>query len=252
MSARQKLTRLRRRLGTMARHWLGTEKVSYAQCGEDLIIDYLFGMLGVDTVRYLDIGAHHPTYLSNTYLFYRQGGHGVCVEPDPALADAFHRQRPRDRFLSVGIGPKAGTADFFVMTTPTLNTFSRAEAERYQSYGSERIEKVLQIPVREVNDVIATELGAAPDLLSLDVEGLDLPILESLDFGRFRPTALCVETLTYTEDGSEQKLTDTIRFLERQGYFVYADTYINSILVDRARWTARQVPRRGPAAQSKA
>ena len=42
---------------------------SYAQCGEDLIIDFLFATLKVPKVRYLDLGAHHPTYFSNTYFF---------------------------------------------------------------------------------------------------------------------------------------------------------------------------------------
>lgn len=39
----------------------------------------------------------------------------------------------------------AAAADFYVMTTRTLNTFSRSEAERYQSYGNQKIEEVLSL-----------------------------------------------------------------------------------------------------------
>ena len=118
-----------------------SHKVSYAQCGEDLIIDYAARTLGIAAGRYLDIGAHHPIYLSNTCLFYRQGWRGVCVEPDASLLPPFRKFRPQDALLNVGIGPQAGVRDFYIMSTPTLNTFSRAEAERYISYGKERIER---------------------------------------------------------------------------------------------------------------
>lgn len=231
------LTRLRRRLGAIARERLGTEKISYAQCGEDLILEYLFASLGLSTIRYFDIGAHHPSYLSNTYLFYQQGGSGVCAEPDPQAISKFQKLRPRDHCLNVGIGPEPGTAILYVMTTPTLSTFSRDEAERYVSYGTERIESRLTIQMRTVNDVIETECKGVPDLISIDVEGYDLPILQSLDFGRWRPKVLCVETLTYAEDGKAEKLNETIKFLQSMEYVLYADTYINSIMVDGKIWS---------------
>ena len=231
------LTRLRRRLGSMARERLGTEKISYAQCGEDLILEYLFTSLGKSKIQYFDIGAHHPSYLSNTYLFYRQGGSGVCAEPDALAIPKFQKLRPRDHCLNVGIGPEPGTAILYVMTTPTLSTFSHEEAERYVSYGTEQIESMRTIQMRTINEVIETECSGVPDLISIDVEGYDLPILQSLDFGRWRPKVLCVETLTYAEDGKANKLNGTIEFLQSRGYFLYADTYINSIMVDCNIWS---------------
>src|SRR5687767_14108710 len=81
-----------------------TGKVSYAQCGEDLIVDYVFTALGVQGPTYLDIGANDPVSLSNTYLFYRRRCAGVCVEPNPPLCEAFRRKRPRDHCLNVGVG----------------------------------------------------------------------------------------------------------------------------------------------------
>lgn len=235
------VSRLRRRLSHFASSALGTEKVSYAQCGEDLIVDYVLAMLDVGTVSYLDIGAHHPRYLSNTYYFYRQGGRGVCVEPDPDALSAFQQIRPRDICLPVGIGALPGTADLFVMTTSTLNTFSREEAERYQSYGKERIERVIPVEIKTVTQVLEAHFELAPDFVSIDVEGLDVSILKGFDFDRFRPKVFCVETLTYTEDGGEEKIRELPNILQENGYFIYADTYINTIAVDRQAWKNRKV-----------
>ena len=216
------------------------DRMSYAQCGEDLLIQYVFHAMGMRNISYLDIGAHHPTYLSNTYYFYLKGSKGVCVEPDAALLKPFAKERPGDRLLNIGIAPEDGVAEFYVMSTPTLNTFSKAEAERFVSYGNQKIERVERVRLRNINEVMAEQFGRAPDLLSLDVEGLDLPILQSLDFSRYAPDVCCVETLSYTEDRSERKLTEIIDLMLAHDYFVYADTYVNSIFVRRPAWRNRK------------
>lgn len=233
------LRRLRAAAGRFLRRVKPRYQVSYAQCGEDIIIQYVFDALGATEIRYLDIGAHHPTYLSNTYFFYLNGHRGVCIEPDASLVPAFKRERHGDKVVSIGVGPDEGTADFFVLTTPTLNTFSRAEAERVVSYGHERIERTERVVIRNINAVITENFSKPPNLLSLDVEGLDLTILQSLDFSQHAPAVICVETLSYTEDRSERKLTDIIEFVCAHGYFVYADTFVNSIFVRTDAWRAR-------------
>jgi len=214
-------------------------KISYSQCGEDLILRQLLTVLGISKVRYLDVGAHHPSYLSNTYLFYENGGNGVCVEPDPTLFKEFGKKRPRDTHLNCGVGIVPGEADFFVMSTSTLNTFSKEEAERYQSYGRQRIMKTIRIKLETINDIIRQNFEKSPNLVSLDVEGLDYLILQNFDFDKYRPEVFCLETLSYTEDKSERKLTEIVDLMHSNGYTTYADTYINTIFVDAAAWGNR-------------
>lgn len=213
--------------------------LSFSQCGEDLILQHLFMWLNIEPVSYLDIGAYHPTYLSNPYLFYQKGGRGLCVEPDPGLFSEFPKIRPRDTHLNCGVGIKSGEADFFIMSSSTLNTFSRVEAERYQSYGQQRIMKTLGIKLETVNEIIRQHFDKTPNLISLDVEGLDYPILQNFDFRKYRPEAFCLETLSFTGDKSERKLTEIIELMHANGYQTYADTYINTIFVDAAAWNKR-------------
>lgn len=210
-------------------------KTSYAQCGEDLIIQFIFGWLKITKPTYLDIGAHHPTWLSNTYLFYRNGSSGVCIEPDPECYDAIKRKRKRDICLNVGIGTDDRKyADFFVMTARTLNTFSREEAERSQNtriFGEQRIEKIIQIPIQTVNDILEEYFPDGVNLISLDVEGMDFEIIRTFNFDRFRPEVFCIETLRPEDQGSLSKNESLISFMTANGYMVYADTYINTIFV---------------------
>lgn len=52
-------------------------KGSWAQCQEDCIIDTLFKeKYGIDKIKYMEVGANAPKWLSNTYYFYRKTEEG--------------------------------------------------------------------------------------------------------------------------------------------------------------------------------
>jgi len=49
-------------------------KKSYAQCGEDLIVKFIFdNVLKINKPTFIDIGANHPYIGNNTFLFYKNG-----------------------------------------------------------------------------------------------------------------------------------------------------------------------------------
>jgi FkbM family methyltransferase len=211
---------------------------SYAQRGEDLIIADILKNLKITRPSYLDIGAHHPTYLSNTYYFYRAGAHGVCIEPNPLLAKQIKRKRSRDIVLPIGVGSiDRASSTFYIMSTPTLSTFSKTEAETYLSsknYGDQKIEQIVKIPQRNINSVIKEYLNNRVDLLSVDTEGMDYEIITSIDFSNCRPVVICVETGRKVSADRYERDEALIRYLETSGYIRYADTHINSIFIDSA------------------
>ncbi|MBI3543215.1 MAG: FkbM family methyltransferase [Deltaproteobacteria bacterium] len=212
-------------------------QLSYSQCGEDVIVAFLLELLKIESPTYLDIGAHHPTRLNNTYLLYKRGCRGVNVEPDPNLIRAFHRLRKRDVNVNVGIGPKAGKLDFFVMSVPTLNTFSEAEARRCERESGFKIVEKLPIEVMTFDAVVARHLGRTPDFVSVDVEGYDLEVLRSIDFAKHRPRVFCVETLSFSQTRATARKNEAIHaLLHEAGYRTYADTYVNTIYVDEKIW----------------
>ena len=219
------------------------ESVSYSQCGEDRIVDFLSIWLGYKQINYLDIGAHHPTWLSNTYYFYRKGFRGVLIEPDADLCKGLYNKRPCDKVLNLAVGTDGDEIiSIYVMTSRTLNTLDKAQAEALQAAGRERIEEVRKVRRLGVNKILAEHFeSGAPDFVSLDIEGLDLAILQAWDFDQFRPKIFCVETLTYTQDNSERKLTEIIDFMISKHYKVYADTFVNTIFVCQEAWQRRPV-----------
>ena len=214
------------------------KKSSYSQAGEDIILTYFFNSMGIKNPSYLDIGANHPISGSNTYIFYETGSTGVCVEADPSLFDELAKVRKNDKCLNVGVTfDDRREADFYVFPLAGLNTLSKEEAEYREKHGSYKVEKVIKIPLMTINEVIEENFDKTPDLISVDVEGLDLEILQSLDFDKYRPLVICTETITYSEDRKERKIPEISDFLISKGYFVYADTHINTIFVEKERFT---------------
>lgn len=210
-------------------------KTSYSQCGEDLLVAFVLELIhGLRPKRYLDVGANHPFHLSNTALLYTAGGHGILVEPDPYFAKLLCKKRTRDTVLECGVHFSGESrADFFVMDSPTLNTFSRQEMERYVAMGHQ-LSNTLSVELKNINAIL--EMAGELDFMNLDIEGLDKTILEMINWKKHRPTCICVETLTYETQQEPRKLNDIIELMLSQDYILYADTFINSIFIDRYQW----------------
>jgi FkbM family methyltransferase len=205
--------------------------LSYSQSGEDVISYEIFLTMGTKPSTYLDIGAWLPQAQNNTYLYYIRGARGVLVEPNIAMIPELRFQRPGDTVLNIGIGlSEEKEADYYCLTNEQLNTFDREEAER-RAKGEMKIERVLKMPLQPVNQVIEEHFhGKAPDFISIDVEGLDVPIMKSLDFKRFRPKIICAETAPVGLSVVDSEMT---RFLSEQDYVVRGLTLANTIYVDK-------------------
>ncbi len=215
------------------------EKNSFSQSGEDRIVKFIFEVLGISKPTYLDIGAHHPTIINNTYLFYLLGGKGVLVDPNPKWCGIVHNIRPRDVFLNVGVsGLPKKQVPFYIMDSDTLSTFSKEEAERMVCEDDHEIVSVQYVDILTPFEIITEYLLGDVDFVSVDVEGLEIDILKSLDFDKIRPKVFCIETISYSKTGKGTKNTEIIEFMNNNAYLTYADTYVNTIFVDNEEWSS--------------
>lgn len=211
-------------------------KISYSQCGEDLIVKFIFDNLGISKPSYIDIGAHDPENLNNTAVFYLNGSKGINIEPDPMLFQKFENKRKRDVNLNIGIANIVGEMDFYFMSEPSLNTFSKNEATKCAEFNIS-VSSVGKIKVDTISNTIQTYWdNKFPDFLSLDVEGMDEIILKSINYEEHFPIVICVETISFSMNGNGIKNKSIIEFLESKGYLVYADTNINTIFVRKDKW----------------
>lgn len=213
-------------------------KLSFSQSGEDLIIDYIFQLRGLSNPSYLDIGANHPFYLSNTALLYSKGCRGINVEADPSLIKKFHDFRKEDINLNIGVGTVDGQElDFYIFNDPTLNTFSKTEAENYLETEKYYILETKKIKTYTLGYLIKHyNNNISPDFISIDVEGFDFDIIKSIDFTSIKPKVICIEAYDYSSVGAGRYREELINYIVSNGYYEYADTGLNSILVEETFW----------------
>lgn len=213
------------------------KKTSFSQCGEDLIVKFIFDCLGINNPTYIDIGAHHPYYISNSALFYENGCRGINVEPDPTLFKEFLKYRGEDKNLNIGISDSNSELDFYIISSPTLNTFSKEEAEKYAQEGDFKISSIEKIKVKTLKNVLDEfSNGVFPQFLTIDAEGVDESIIKEIDFENNYPIVICIETISFSTSGNGIKNTGLIEFIESKGYLSYADTNINTIFVRKSLW----------------
>lgn len=166
---------------------------AFSQCGEDVFLAHECHL--PDRGTYVDIGAAHPYWNSNTFGLYLKGWSGVAIEPNPAHV-ALHRIiRPRDVIVEMGVAEERANLTYYRFRNPDQNTFDPVFRDRSVSYGAVRAgERIVPVaPLREILDEAG--VGARIDLMSVDCEGADLAVLKSADFSRHRPRWCIVEDL---------------------------------------------------------
>jgi FkbM family methyltransferase len=180
---------------------------------------------------YVDIGAYQPRSKSNTYKLYLSGWSGITIEPNPDVAPSFKKVRPRDMHLNIGVSNSASELTYYKFAEANTNSFDPRWEQRT---GSDVIERQL-IKCVTLTDVLDQHCrNRQIDLLSVDCEGYDMQVLESLDWGRYRPTVVIVEDFAQFRNGAEPPGPTPIRafMLERQ-YALASQAIFSSFYVDR-------------------
>lgn len=166
---------------------------SFSQCGEDMLLRLNFSKEYIGF--YVDVGAYNPLRISNTKYFYDRGWSGINIDAMPGSMDSFNAQRKRDINICCGIGPESGQMDFYVFNDKGQNTFSATTAQTRNGTAGRHIEKKIPVPVLTLTDALDKYLpiGQKIDFLDVDVEGLDLEVLQSNDWGKYRPSFVVCE-----------------------------------------------------------
>lgn len=193
---------------------------SWSQEGEDMVLRRIFEKQ--TTGFYVDVGAHHPKRFSNTYFFYRRGWTGINIDAMPGSMRSFQKSRPKDINIEIGISKERGELDYYVFNEPALNSFSSdLSAEREKANNAYSLKQVIKVEVLPLSEILAQHLGERNiDFLSVDVEGVDLAVLQSNDWSKYRPKFVLAEVLNSSLHDIEAD--PAAQFMKKNGYVLYA------------------------------
>jgi len=187
--------------------------VSFAQENEDVILYYaLDGDVRQADVFFIDVGANDPIALSVTMLFSMLGGRGINIEPLPEMKGRYELLRPRDINLFVGCSDKHG--EMKLCGSGVMATMDAGNTPFYQGEG-------IMVPVYTLAEICDRYVPRYQPIhfLKVDVEGFERNVILGMDFSRYRPWILCIESCT---PGTDHKDYDKWENLVLQSNYVFA------------------------------
>ncbi|MFT4563875.1 MAG: FkbM family methyltransferase [Gammaproteobacteria bacterium] len=202
---------------------------------------------------FVELGAFDGLTQSNTVSFERRGWRGVLIEPAPDNYEKCVRNRPLALVFNCACTAAAAPGECTTMTDVGLmslvdGTRDRELEDSWIARGEalqQITSKKLRVPIRTLSDVLNEAGISHVDLLSLDVEGAEIGVLEGLDLERMRPQWIVCED-TYD---------DTVRnFLTSRNYLVHAllleRAHTSDVLYRDAAAVPRQAIHTKPTTQS--
>lgn len=199
--------------------------ISFARSGDDLQVYKLLNNASPGV--YLDIGSWHPIKASNTYFFYLRNWKGICVDPNPELKPLFKKHRPNDIFINAGIGPSDSNLNYYMFQNSSMNTFS--DAFIHANHLQDKIKKTIKVPLLSIKEILDERLQPHDrlDFFDIDVEGLDLQVLQTNDWEKYRPKVILIESDLSLKDDIISEITS---YLQSKNYKFIGKTIISNDL----------------------
>ena len=163
---------------------------------------------------FVDVGANHPTIDNQTWFLEQQGWTGLVVEPNPELCKLLRAQRPRSRVIeAAACAPgEAGEADLHLGLAGPGHSAVKPEV------GVVFSGQTVRVAMRTLDSAL-TEAGFdRVDLLSVDVEGMELDVLRGLDLVRFQPRLILLEEFFVNLQKHRYLRNHGYKLVRRTGY----------------------------------
>lgn len=156
----------------------------YSQDGQDLFLSsLLFNYLNNNPNSWVvDIGCNHPSHFSNSLFFEKWFGCRVlAIDPLAEFGKIWARERPAAKFISTAVG--SSTAPILLHIPQgnfSDNMFATVTGGVSKAAGLESLERTVQC--KPLSTILAEQGITEVLLMSIDVEGVELDVLKSLNF----------------------------------------------------------------------
>jgi len=197
--------------------------INFSQTGEDLIINSIFK--SKENGTYVDIGAFHPQVISNTNLLHSKfNWSGINIDPNPFSIDKFKQFRPNDVNLQLAVANKTGQIEIYYLDDTNSMNSTSLEFLKRREVDTDKLRKEL-IDCDKLENIFDKYMpNKQIDLMSLDVEGLEIEVLKSNNWEKYKPSLIIMECESFIID--DLKENETCNFLLNQNYDIVSYTYL--------------------------
>lgn len=184
-----------------------------SQYGQEMLLLWR-GMIPKNGGRFVDIGCNDPVMLSNTYnLEMKHGYRGVAVDPLDNQK-IWQQARPDAKFVSTFISDTTGSVSFSeVKGDEAWASMLSGVSGNVDIAGRNMIVTQRDIPTTSLGQLLEQNDALNADVMFIDVEGHEMNVLQSYDWGVGKPRVIVVENCGKF---SEQEIVR--HFLVKAGY----------------------------------
>lgn len=205
---------------------------SYAQGAEDIIIQYLLKYhVGVDGPgNYVDVGCNAPIRYSNTFHLYLTGWRGINIDANAELIKECQKVRLEDVCVHAAVSDTEREAIFHRAKSDLVSTIDETRLvdwKKHFEFVDDDQERVVTRTLTSILDEHWTH-GNSIDVLSIDVEGHDFPVLKSIDLSRYRPRIIVIEMHSV----SNMENTEVYQYLFANGFEFKFYAVLNAYFTD--------------------
>lgn len=142
---------------------------------------------------FVDVGAHDGIQINNTYFFEKdRRWKGILIEPLPCVYRELAQNRPHATALNLAVDDTDGTTEFIMNTgyTEMLSGISRHyEPEHRARLESELVSQggsseIIPVVTKRLETIFDEHHVTRVHLLSVDVEGAELQVVQSINFDK--------------------------------------------------------------------
>ena len=172
---------------------------------------------------FLDVGANDPVRNNNTYFFEKdRNWTGLAFEPIVKLQSKWKKERAV-QCLPIVLGEQNGEASFTEYLDDSLSGISENVIRSPESLNN-KVAKTYAVKMYRLADILVKENISHVDLLSLDVEGGELAVLEGINFDK------CEIDYILLENNKGTKKEEALRqFLKDKGYTLLVKLFSDEI-----------------------
>jgi len=182
----------------------------------------------------VEVGAYHPTWISNSWIFEQAGWDTYCIEPNPHCIPALKAERKNVIEFACGAESK-DEVDFYIYKTPWagVRTDNKEVWEGQaadtglirHSNAKGKLDEVVKVNVRTLDFILGWNWLPISNInyISIDVEKNEMDVLRGLDLTRWTPFVVVLE--------NEFKTVDQHGWMASYGYRCVKRITVNDVYV---------------------
>ena len=176
--------------------------IFYSQQGEDFLIYRNFINQKVNDGIFLELGACDGLLYSNTMFFEKSlGFKGILIEPVKNFYDKLVNNRPTNILYNLAISNNV--QDVEILERGAVSGIKKHMADSFVNNWHKH-SKITKIKTKKLSDIFEEKNINYIDFFSLDVEGGELDVLNTIDFSKIEMYLICIELDNHNEDKNKK------------------------------------------------